>query len=60
MYAENGTSGPDGPVADSDDGYKLSHSDLWETCGFCGGSGEGMHEGQVCVACRGEGEVPRE
>ena len=53
-------SGPDGPVADTDDGYRLTHGDLWETCGFCGGSGEGMHEGQVCVACRGEGEVPRE
>ena len=53
-------SGPDGPVADSSDGYRLTHDDLWETCGFCSGSGEGMHEGQVCVACRGRGEVERE
>jgi hypothetical protein len=24
-------------------------------CGFCGGSGEGMYDGSVCSACRGDG-----
>lgn len=51
---------PDGPVAESGAGYKLNHGDFYETCPTCSGSGEGMHEGQVCVACKGEGEVERE
>jgi len=50
--------GPDGPVADSDDGYTNNHER--EMCGHCNGRGEGMHEGTTCLYCHGKGELPTE
>lgn len=29
-------------------------------CSYCNGSGEGMHDGTRCQACKGTGEEPEE
>jgi hypothetical protein len=58
------TSEPDGPVADSVDGYKVTAEEAVEEeedgpiCPCCNGSGEGLHEGTTCQECGGKGRLP--
>ena len=68
---------PDGPVADSVDGYRVSPDEVLDDhdrdcdcpdcierrderplCEACAGSGEGMHDGQICTYCHGRGVLP--
>jgi DnaJ-class molecular chaperone len=50
--------GEDGPVADSDDGYKITQAEQErEMCPRCNGSGEGQYEGTKCSRCGGSGEL---
>lgn len=53
---------PDVDLIADDDDFKLPEPDAIEQprdriCGWCNGSGEGMHEGWICQHCKGKGTV---
>jgi len=48
------------PMIDDDEDYTDDDSEYDDTCTWCGGCGEGDHDGASCRNCHGTGVEPKE
>jgi hypothetical protein len=55
-----GKKGDDKPMIDDDDNIVDDDSEYDDTCTWCGGCGEGDHDGASCRNCHGTGVEPKE